>query len=192
MGWAKLDDQMHRRRKTRGLSDAAWRLYVSAIIDCCAESSDGAIEGTYLRELLPRHHEDHVRELLARGLLHDAPGCTSETCLGSQGLPLPGTDLYVVHDFHQWQMTAEEWDVQKAKKQKAAHTRWHKEELKPGCRYCYPSNAPAHARAHAPAMPTRPDLTRPDLNPSSRSLADSKAASSPASTTDRAREEAKR
>jgi len=159
MGWAKLDDQMHRRRKTRGLSDPAWRLYVSAIIDCCAEASDGVIEGLYLRELLPSHHENHVRELLGRGLLHDAPGCTSETCLGSQGLPLPGTDLYVVHDFHQWQMTAGEWDVQKAKKQKAAHTRWHKEELNAGCRYCYPSIAPAHAGAYPPAMPTRPDQT---------------------------------
>lgn len=187
MGWAKLDDQMHRRRKTRGLSDPAWRLYVSAIIDCCAESSDGAIEGTYLRELLPKHHEDHVRELLARGLLHDAPGCDSETCLGSQGMPVPGSDLFVVHDFGQWQMTAEEWDVMKANKQKAAHVRWHKDEPKQGCRFCYPSNALAYARA----MPTRPDLTRPDLIPSSTSLADSKNASSPALSTDRALKAAK-
>jgi hypothetical protein len=67
MAWAKIDDGMHRKRKVRGLSDAAWRLYVSAIIDCCAEGSDGVIEGWALRELLPSHHEDHVRALLSRG-----------------------------------------------------------------------------------------------------------------------------
>lgn len=139
MGWAKIDDQMHRRRKVRGLTDTAWRLYVSAIIDCCAESSDGVIEGQYLRELLPKHHEDYLRELVARGLLHDSPSCASEHCLAAQGMPVAGTDLFVLHDFHQWQLTSEEWDVMRAKKQKAAHTRWHVKEPKQGCRYCYPA-----------------------------------------------------
>lgn len=140
MGWAKLDDQMHRRRKTRGLSDAAWRLYVSAIIDCCAESSDGVIEGTYLRELLPKHNEKYVRELLSRRLIHDAPGCASGTCLGSQGMPLPGTDLFVIHDFHEWQMTTEEWTARKRASEKANHVKWHvnKDVRKEGCRLCYP------------------------------------------------------
>lgn len=140
MGWAKIDDQMHRRRKTRGLSDAAWRLYVSAIIDCCAESSDGLIEGVYLRELLPHHHEDYVRELIGRGLLHDAPDCDSETCLSSQDMPMPGTDLFIIHDFHQWQMTAEEWGIRKSASEKANHERWHvkKGVKKEGCRLCFP------------------------------------------------------
>jgi hypothetical protein len=172
MAWAKLDDQMHRRRKVRGLSDPAWRLYVSAIIDCCAEGSDGVLEGWALRELLPSHHEEHVRELLARGLIHDAPTCTSDTCLSSHGLPLVGTDLFVVHDFGQWQMTREEWDANKAKKQKGAHARWHKDEKKEGCRFCYPLDAGAHAGAYPDAMLTRPDLTRPDLNPSIPHLRD--------------------
>ena len=141
MGWAKFDDQMHRRRKIRGLSDAAWRLYASAIIDCCAESSDGVIEGWALRELLPHHHEDHVRELVAKGLLHDRPGCRSDHCLSSQELPVADSDLYVVHDFHEWQMTTAEWEVQRAKKQMAAHTRWHSDEPKSGCRFCYPAEA---------------------------------------------------
>lgn len=172
MAWAKIDDQMHRKRKVRGLSDAAWRLYVSAIIDACAESSDGVLEGWALRELLPNHHEDHVRALLARGLLHDAPDCTSQTCLSSQGLPIVGTDLYVIHDFGQWQMTREEWTDAKAKKQKAAHVRWHKDEKKEGCRFCYPVDAGAYAGAYPDAMLTRPDLTRPDLNPSIPHLRD--------------------
>lgn len=141
MGWAKFDDQMHRRRKVRRLPDAAWRLYVSAIIDCCAEESDGAIEGWALRELLPHHHEEHVRSLLSAGLLHDRPGCKSERCLGSQDMPIEGTDLYVIHDFSEWQMTNAEWEVQRSKKQMAAHVRWHADEPKVGCRFCYPVEA---------------------------------------------------
>lgn len=140
MGWAKLDDQIHRRRKVRGLSDAAFRLYVSAIADCCAERSDGEIEGWALRELLPSHHDDHIRELVSRGLLHDRPGCPSETCLSSMGVPLDGSDLYVVHDFHEWQMTTAEWHVKRRASEKANHTKWHvnKNVKKQGCRLCYP------------------------------------------------------
>ena len=140
MGWAKIDDQMHRRRKVRGLSNPAWRLYVSAIIDCCAESSDGVIEGMYLRELLPNHHEDYVRELVGRNLLHDAPGCTSQTCLGAQGMPVADSDLFVIHDFHQWQMTTEEWGNRKEASERANHQRWHvdRDVRKEGCRLCYP------------------------------------------------------
>jgi hypothetical protein len=151
MGWAKIDDQMHRKRKVRGLSDPAWRLYVSAIIDCCAESSDGVIEGQYLRELLPNHHENHVRELVARGLIHDAPRCDSETCLSSQGLPLEDSDLYVIHDFHEWQMTREEWDVRKRASDKANHERWHvkKRVRKEGCRLCYPIPSDSESKAES-------------------------------------------
>jgi hypothetical protein len=157
MPWAKIDDQMHRRRKIRGLSDSAWRLYVSAIIDCCAEGSDGEIEGTYLRELLPHHHEDHVRELLARNLLHDAPGCDSPTCLGSQGLPINGTDMYVIHDFGQWQMSRSEWEQLRVRKSYAAHVRWHADEPSDRCEHCKngcTSDARCIACAHARAMPT--------------------------------------
>lgn len=143
MPWAKLDDRMHRRRKIRGLSDAAWRLYVSVILDCCAEQSDGEIEGWTLRELLPHHHEEHVRELISRGLLHDAPGCDSPTCLGSQGLPVAG-DLFVVHDFAQWQISANGWSAMKDGAQLANHKRWHEERgvKNPKCRFCYPHLSP--------------------------------------------------
>jgi hypothetical protein len=136
MPWAKIDDQMHRRRKIRGLSDAAWRLYVSAIIDCCAEGSDGEIEGSYLRELLPSHHEDHVRELVGRGLLHDTAGCTSRHCLGSQGIPVSGSDLYVLHDFAQWQVSSAEWSRMRVQKAYAAHARWHPKEPSDKCEHC--------------------------------------------------------
>ncbi len=171
MAWAKIDDGMHRKRKVRGLSDAAWRLYVSAIIDCCAEGSDGVIEGWALRELLPSHHEDHVRELVDRRLLHDTPGCVNDTCLSAQGVPVADTDLYVVHDFHEWQMTTDEWDVRKRASEKANHTRHHEKKgvKREGCRLCYPPSSsdrtPDRSADRRPDWTpdlTRPDLTRPD------------------------------
>ena len=142
MPWAKFDDGMVHKRKIRRLSDAAFRLYVSAIIDCCRESSDGVIEGQFLRELLPSHHEDHVRDLTAAGLIHDTPGCESDTCLGNQGLPAAGSDLYVIHDFHQWQLSSEEWEARKERESSkaiyAAHKRWHegRSVVKDDCPHC--------------------------------------------------------
>lgn len=144
MPWARLDDGMHLARKIRRLDSVAFRLYVSAILDCCREQSDGIIEGEALRELLPRreYHEDHVRTLLSAGLLHgeNSPVCRSELCLSREGLPVVGSDSYVVHDFGEWQMTTDEWSLRKASSQKANHTKWHanKNVRKQGCRLCFP------------------------------------------------------
>lgn len=137
MGWAKFDAQTHRKRKVRRLSDPSWRLWVSAIMDCCAEESDGLIDGTTLTELLPKHQDKYVKELVDAGLLHDRPSCESEQCLSSQGLPI-SPDMYVIHDYAQWQMTAVEWAKHREQRAFAAHKKWHQDEPKKGCRWCYP------------------------------------------------------
>lgn len=142
MGWAKFDAQFHRRRKVRRLSDPAFRLWVSAIADCCAEESDGLIDGDTLRELLPKHQDKFLKELLEVNLLHDRPNCESPMCLSSQGLPL-SEDLYVVHDFAQWQMTAAEWTKHREQRAFAAHSKWHAKDPKAGCRHCYPMEVSA-------------------------------------------------
>lgn len=142
MPWAKIDDQAHRKRKIRRLSDSAWRLYFSAIYDCCAEMSSGLIEGWALRELLPHHHEDYVTELVNAGLLHAVPGCQSPRCLGSEGLPLADSDSYVVHNHAGRQMTEEEWNHYQAQQGKKGrfgmHKRWHVERgiQSPDCEFC--------------------------------------------------------
>lgn len=139
MAWAKFDDKTHRSRKVRRVArkePAAALLWMFAIIYCCEQMTDGEIEGDELRELLPRHHEDYVRLLLAERLLHDRPDCDSPDCLASQGLPLAGTDMYVVHDFGATQMLTSEWEQMKDQKARAAHARWHKKEPKPDCRWC--------------------------------------------------------
>jgi len=49
--WAKLDDGFPAHRKVRGLSDAAFRLHVTALCDCAAHLTDGAITAPAARTL---------------------------------------------------------------------------------------------------------------------------------------------
>jgi hypothetical protein len=42
--WLRLDDQFHRHRKVAPLSDRAWRLHVTALLECCANLTDGRID----------------------------------------------------------------------------------------------------------------------------------------------------
>lgn len=117
MSWAKFDDDYMNHPKIRARSAVALRLHMAAILHCCKWATDGFIDGETLRELLPRreYHEDYVRELVGNGLLHDTGGrCDSDLCLAAQGLPLEGSDAFVVHDFRQWQITAEEWERRRA------------------------------------------------------------------------------
>lgn len=144
MPWAKFDDQFHRRRKVRRLKDPAWRLYVSAIIDCCAEQSDGWIDGDTLRELLPNHHENHVKELVAANLLHDRPGCTSEHCPAYLGEGIQPSsddvagagDIFAIHDFYEWQLGREQWREMRENKVYANHVRWHIGTPNEKCIHC--------------------------------------------------------
>jgi hypothetical protein len=165
MPWARLDDGFHQSRKIRRLSAVAFRLYVSAICDCCKESSDGIIDGEALRELLPRRefHENHITELVSAGLLHDsAHQCESDLCLTARGLPVTGSDAYVVHDFGEWQMTTDEWSARKAASEKANHTKWHvnKKVKKQGCRLCYPVRLVSDSDSGSDSdLESRPDLT---------------------------------
>jgi hypothetical protein len=132
MAWAKFDDKAFRNRKVRRVArrePAAALLWMFAIIYCCEQQTDGEIEADELSELLPVYHEDYARLLVSERLLHDAPGCPSPACLGSQGLPIAGSGLYVVHDFADTQMLSAEWaDYEQRKREKAAyaaHKRWH-------------------------------------------------------------------
>lgn len=118
MPWAKFDDKTIRSRKVRRVArkePSAALLWMFAIIYCCEQMTDGEIEGDELRELLPHHHEDYVRALVAERLLHDSPGCDSPDCLASQGLPMKASDMYVIHDFGASQILKNEWTERREK-----------------------------------------------------------------------------
>lgn len=155
MPWAKFDDKTIRSRKVRRVArqdPSAALLWFFAIIYCCEQMTDGEIEGEELRELLPHHHDDHVKALLGAGMLHDQPGCQSPDCLASQGLPSPGSDLYVIHDFAGTQLQAAEWREMSEGAQRGNHERWHEKRnvKKPGCRFCYPTSSPPESGGDSP------------------------------------------
>lgn len=146
MPWAKFDDKTIRSRKVRRVArkqPQAALLWMFAIIYCCEQMTDGEIEGDELRELLPHHHEDFVKLLVAERMLHDKPGCDSPDCLAGQGLPLEDSDMYVIHDFAGTQLQSTEWREMSEGAQRGNHQRWHVDRgiRKVGCRYCYPAES---------------------------------------------------
>lgn len=88
MTWLRLDDQFHRHRKVAPLSDSAFRLHVTALLECSNQLTDGRLDCA-LVPTLPRAPQgkrltDALRELEKSGLWH------------REG------DVFVMHDFLDW------------------------------------------------------------------------------------------
>lgn len=84
MSWANLDDQFPTHPKVVRLTDAAFRLHVSAICYCANHMTDGLIDADAVRLLVPRFKPSAVTELVERGVW------------------LQHGDVYELHDYLQW------------------------------------------------------------------------------------------
>lgn len=129
--WIRLHVGVPRNRKVRPLTDAAFRLYIELLCWAKEEGTDGLIENgtvpTFGRP--PRVWG----ELTSRGLLADAGG----------------GDL-AIHDFLEWQETAEESTRKRQNKQaaqslngaKGNHDRWHTKRgvVSDSCPFCTSNN----------------------------------------------------
>lgn len=159
MPWGKFDDDYANHPVMRRLSVQARWLHVAATLYCCKWSTDGLIPLVDLEECVPRRdwHMDYVRELVAAGRLHDEKSkCTSDACLGSEGLPV-SDDALVVHDFLEWQIGKEQWGEMRENKVYAAHVKWHLKKPSEKCVHCMNGCRPdarCIAGACARAMPT--------------------------------------
>lgn len=106
MPWARFDDHMPSHRKIRPLSDAAFRLWVSAVCWCNANKTDGFISADDLRfvaDVADPHAA--VPQLTAKGLWEEV------------------ADGWLVHDFHDYNPAVAEVDA--ARKLKTARQqRW--------------------------------------------------------------------
>lgn len=164
MPWAKFDDKVIRNRKVRRVArkhPSAALLWMWAIVYCCEQGTDGEIEADELSELLPHHHDDYVQLLVSERMLHDRPGCESPDCLASQGMPVPDSGMYVVHDFGATQILTDEWEQRSVLKAYAAHVKHHSKEPSDTCEHCRNGctkdsrcSACARARGRPSAMPT--------------------------------------
>jgi len=71
MTWAKLDDHFPFHRKIRPISDAAFRLHVSAICWCCEHLTDGHVEHDEVALCSDvKKYGPALGELVRRGLWH--------------------------------------------------------------------------------------------------------------------------
>lgn len=119
--FVRLDHGMPENRKVMGISDAAFRLYVEAICWCSRQESDGHIPASFIRRL---GKAKAVQELVDVGLLDDAVGG------------------YAVHDYLDFQRSAEEITAYRSAKGEAGalgnHKRWHvaRRRNDPECEFC--------------------------------------------------------
>ena len=141
--YLNIDDGMDEHPKIEGLSDAAFRLHVSAMLYAARRGTDGAIPRAKARRLSDTASDAVAGELVRADVWHDiGEGCDdSRTCLAGQ----PGR--YVLHDFLQWNHSADWWDKrsedQAANGSKAMHRRWHvrRNIFREDCKHCQADNA---------------------------------------------------
>jgi hypothetical protein len=105
MPYLNLDDDFTEHPKVDVLSDGAFRLHVSGMRYCSKNTTDGIIPGARVDRLKPHYKASQLNELLRGRVWHrGGDGCGTEHCL----VGAPGE--YVVHDYLQWNRSAEWWD----------------------------------------------------------------------------------
>lgn len=105
MSWTRHDDRRPFTAKMAGLSDAAYRLDDELLSWCAANGTDGRITAKLMPTISPRSARRRVvAELVAARRLHRAgdPHCGHEDC------PRPGPDGFSVHDYLEFNPSAEE------------------------------------------------------------------------------------
>lgn len=123
MPYLNSDDGMPDNPKVDGLSDGAFRLYVSAMHYCARELTNGIVPAHRLPRLTPRYRPAHLRELLDARLAHEGgTGCDTATCVKGE----PGA--YVVHDFLEWNRSREWWE-RKRRRTAERVAKWRAEHL---------------------------------------------------------------
>lgn len=117
MTWVRYDDLFPLHRKVAPLSDATYRLHTEAIFWCSRNTTDGVIRTAELRHVSKRGTPKRAAELVAQDLWHHAgqlcPACKER--LSANGRTEP-TDGWVVHDYLDFQPSAQKVATEKAAK----------------------------------------------------------------------------
>ncbi len=195
MPYLNVDDGMDEHPKIEPLSDAAFRLHVSAMLYCARRGTDGAIPRAKARRLTDSATDGVAAELVRGEVWHDiGEGCAdSRTCLTGQPAH------YIVHDFLQWNHSNDWWEQrsedQAAKGSKAMHRRWHVRRgvFREDCKHCQADNASNnngynHSNNKPDNKPPNKPVTEPEPEPEPIPITNGRrlAKSGPALTPDRA------
>lgn len=108
--WVRYDDNVRNHRKVESLDDATYRLWREAIEWCAQNLTDGVIRSHQLAVTSIRASRPRAAKLVQCGLWHlSGAGCRSARC------PPSGRDGWVIHDYWDYQPTAEAAKEEQAK-----------------------------------------------------------------------------
>jgi hypothetical protein len=108
MPYLNLDDEFTEHPKVDALSDGAFRLHVSGMRYCCKNLTDGIIPVARVDRLKPAYKPSQLNELLRGKVWHrGGDGCGTEHC------PVGDAGEYVIHDYLQWNRSAEWWEARR-------------------------------------------------------------------------------
>lgn len=117
MTWVRYDDLFPLHRKVAPLSDATYRLHTEAIFWCSRNTTDGVIRTSELRHVSKRGTPKRATELVDQELWHPAgrlcPACKDRLTANGRAEP---TDGWVVHDYLDFQPSAQKVAAEKAAK----------------------------------------------------------------------------
>lgn len=120
MPYLNTDDGFPDHPKVDALTDGAFRLHVAGMHYCAKNTTDGLIPVGRVDRLKPGFKAGQLQELLDGRLWHlGGKGCGTDECIkGKAG-------HYVVHDYLQWNQSAEWWGARRAAeaKRKAEYRR---------------------------------------------------------------------
>jgi hypothetical protein len=165
MPYLNIDDGMDEHPKIEALSDAAFRLHVSAMLYAARRGTDGAIPRAKARRLSDTASDAVAMELVRADVWHDiGEGCEgSRTCLAG----VPGH--YILHDFLQWNHSASWWEKRSEEQadngSKAMHRRWHvrRNIFRETCKHCQADNSRYSGGNNKP-------ITEPEPEPEPESI----------------------
>ena len=110
MAWVRFDNGIGNHRKALELSDkhylAALGLLLVCVGYCDSQRTDGFIPAKALRRIADGDYKTPLGELVRVGFLEEKP------------------DGYQVHDYLDWQQSAEQIETRSEQSSKAAHARW--------------------------------------------------------------------
>lgn len=108
MPYLNVDDNFPEHTKVDALSDAAFRLHVSAMCYCAKQLTNGHMTADRPARLVKNFRRATLNELIRTGLWHTrGEGCGTPTC--PSGTP----EEYAIHDFLQWNKSADWWTAKR-------------------------------------------------------------------------------
>lgn len=150
--WVRYDDNVRNHPKVESLDDATYRLWREAIEWCAQNLTDGVILTRQLGLTSIRASTARARRLVERGLWHlasEGDVCDSKHC------PPSGADGWVIHDYLDYQPTAEaaRHEQAKARERKRRWLEARKNGVPDGVKNPKPDAVPDAGKNGNPAPP---------------------------------------